>query len=169
MSMASPVRIGPFAKGDHVNVVIETPAGSRTKYTWDPEVGAFRANKVLPLGMTFPYDFGFLPGTHASDGAELDVVVLADAPLAVGCLVECRVLGAFECKTDGERNDRVVAVPIDTIQGARWHHLADIGSDLVDGIGDFLRSYVERDGRRFEMIRRVDRATALALVKAART
>jgi inorganic pyrophosphatase len=167
--MASPVRIGPFATGDHVHVIVETPSGSRTKYAWDPELGVFRARKILPVGMTFPYDFGFVPGTRASDGDPLDALVVADAPLAVGCLVECRVLGAFECKTDGERNDRVIVVPEESIRGARWHHLTDLGRDLVDGIGDFLRSYVEREGRTFEMIRKVDRATALGLVRAARS
>ncbi len=169
MSTAHPVRVGTFASGDHVHVVIETPSGSRWKYGWKPEVGAYVASKVLPLGMTFPYDFGFIPGTRAADGDPLDALVLADAPLAIGCVVECRVLGAFECKTDRERNDRVIAVPVETIRGARWHHLTDIGPVLVSEIGEFLRDYVEREGRPFELIRKVDRATALGLVRAART
>jgi inorganic pyrophosphatase len=38
--------------------------------------------KVLPLGTTFPYDFGFVAGTKAADGDPLDVLVVADEPLA---------------------------------------------------------------------------------------
>lgn len=49
--MQAPVRVGPFAEGDHVWVVIETPAGSRTKYKWDGDAHAYRAGRVLPLGM----------------------------------------------------------------------------------------------------------------------
>jgi inorganic pyrophosphatase len=169
MSEVSPVRVGPFAERERVNVVIETPSGSRTKYSWDPEARGFRMKKVLPLGMSFPYDFGFIPGTKASDGDPIDALVLADAPLAVGALVECRVLGAFECKTDGERNDRLIVVPKMTIKGATWHHLTDLGELLLREIGDFLQSYVERESRRFELVRRVDRATALGLVRAARS
>lgn len=30
-------------------------------------------SKVLPEGMMFPYDFGFLPNTEAEDGDPLDV------------------------------------------------------------------------------------------------
>jgi inorganic pyrophosphatase len=71
------------ADGD-IEVIIETPAGSRTKYAWKPELHRFEARKVLPLGLAFPFDFGFVPGTEASDGDPLDVCVLADAPLALG-------------------------------------------------------------------------------------
>lgn len=158
----------PFADHDVVNVVIETPSGSRTKYAYNPSERMFRASKILPLGMSFPYDFGFVPGTKASDGDPLDALVIADAPLAVGCYVECRVLGAFEVKTDGERNDRLIVVPRETIRGANWHHLSDLGEPLVREIGAFLESYVKREGRSFELIRRVDRALALKLVEEAR-
>jgi inorganic pyrophosphatase len=48
---------------DCLNVVIETPKGSRNKFDYDPEQGLFELSKVLPKGMTFPYDFGFVPST----------------------------------------------------------------------------------------------------------
>jgi hypothetical protein len=35
-------RLGPFfAKGKHLNVVVETPKGSRVKYAYDPKSGFF--------------------------------------------------------------------------------------------------------------------------------
>ncbi len=49
--MQDPVRVGPFAENGHGGVVSETPAGSRTKYTWDGDARAYRAGWVLPLGM----------------------------------------------------------------------------------------------------------------------
>ena len=51
-----------------IQVVIETPKGSRNKYDFDSEEKVFRLKKVLPAGMTFPYDFGFIPRTLADDG-----------------------------------------------------------------------------------------------------
>jgi len=36
--------------------------------------------KVLPAGMAFPYDFGFVPSTLGGDGDPLDVLVLMDEP-----------------------------------------------------------------------------------------
>jgi inorganic pyrophosphatase len=157
----------PYADHDVLRVVIETPAGSRTKYSWDPALKLFRASKVMPLGMTFPYDFGFVPGTKAADGDPLDALVLADAPLGLGCLVECRVLGAIEVETDGERNDRLIVVPRISLVGASWHHLADLGERMVAEITSFLESYVKREGRPFKLVRKVDRPAALRLVEGA--
>jgi inorganic pyrophosphatase len=170
--MDAPTHAPTFAEGVEINVVVETPSGSRTKYAWDPENRVFEVSKVLPLGTTFPYDFGFVAATKAADGDPLDVLVLADEPLALGCLVRCRVLGAIECKTsepDGEhvRNDRIVAVPVASIAGAEWQTLRDIGERLVREICDFLASYTQREGRTFTLLGTTDRDGALALVRAA--
>jgi inorganic pyrophosphatase len=166
-------RVSTFATGDHVHVVVETPSGSRSKYVWDPELRAFRLSKVMPLGTVFPCDFGFVPGTDAADGDPLDALVLADEPAFPGCVIECRVLGAFTCKTSKPgsdrttRNDRLIVVPAATIRGAAWHDLGQIGDRLVRELGEFLADYTRREGRTFELLATVDRAAALALVKAA--
>ena len=68
-----------------VEVVIETPAGSRNKYLHDEDRGIFRLHKLLPLGTTFPFDFGFVPETLAEDGDPVDVLVLSAEPLFPGC------------------------------------------------------------------------------------
>jgi inorganic pyrophosphatase len=60
--MADPSRLKPL-DGDHeksIKVVIEIPAGSRNKYAFDPDDRTFTSKKVLPAGMTFPYEFGFV-------------------------------------------------------------------------------------------------------------
>ena len=157
-----------------IDVIIETPSESRTKYAWDKKHERFRAGKLLPLGMTFPFDFGFIPKTKGGDGDELDVLVLADAPLAVGCIVEVNIHGAIRAKTSDkeskklERNDRVIVVPTETQRGVDWKDLNDIGEALIDSIEGFLRSYVERDGRQFELDGRLGRAAAEKLVEDAR-
>lgn len=158
-----------------VEVIIETPSGSRTKYSWLPVRRVFQASKVLPLGLAFPYDFGFVPDTRSGDGDPLDALVIADAPLAVGCLVEVRVLGAIAIRTGkaGERtlarNDRLIAVPTFALRGAEWQRLDDIGDKLVGEIEEFFRSYTEREGRKFELHGRLGRDEALQLVERSRT
>jgi inorganic pyrophosphatase len=170
--MQDPVRVGPFAEDNHVWVVIETPAGSRTKYKWDAKAQAYRAGRVLPLGMAFPFDFGFIPGTKAEDGDALDALVIADAPLVVGALVECRVLGAYRIATADEpgdedtvENDRLLCVPISSLRGAEWKNLEDVGKPLADEIEGFFKTYVERQGRKVEIKKRVGPQAALNLVK----
>ena len=73
--MADPTVLKPIDKQQGVlQVVIETPKGSRNKFAFDPEQRVFALRKVLPAGMAFPYDFGFLPKTMAPDGDPIDVL-----------------------------------------------------------------------------------------------
>jgi inorganic pyrophosphatase len=100
-----------------IRVVIETPKGSRNKYAFDQEERVFQLTKVLPAGMTFPYDFGFIPSTTAEDRDPVDVLVLMDEPAFPGCILTCRPIGIIEGEQSNgkgrERNDRIVAVEQD--------------------------------------------------------
>jgi hypothetical protein len=58
----------------------------------------FKLSKVMPEGMMFPYDFGFVPATKAEDGDPLDVLVLTDEALFPGCLVEVKLVGVIEAE-----------------------------------------------------------------------
>src|SRR3982750_1608163 len=106
----------PFEDGgENLNVVIETPKGSRNKYNFDGSLGLFKLGGVLPAGHSFPYDFGFIPQTTGGDGDPLDVLVLMDEPAFPGCLIRSRLIGVIEAEQtehNGEttRNDRLIAV-----------------------------------------------------------
>src|SRR6266481_1106902 len=95
--------------------IIETPKGCRNKFDYDPDSGLFILGGLLPEGMMFPFDFGFIPSTLGEDGDRLDIMVLMDAPAYVGCLIDVRIIGIIESKQiqDGETraNDRLVSVP----------------------------------------------------------
>ena len=102
-----------------IDVIIETPKGSRNKIKYDPSSRKFKLSKVMPEGMMFPYDFGFVPSTKAGDGDPLDVLVLTDEPLFPGCLVECTLIGAIESEQqeEGQRNRNDVAVAEQSLLG----------------------------------------------------
>ena len=111
-----------------VEVVVETPKGSHNKLKYDPERAAFRFSHVLPIGMTFPFDFGFLPDTAGGDGDPLDVLVLMDAPCPMGCLVDVRLVGVLEVEQrqktgDVVRNDRLIGVAETSATHASAHEL----------------------------------------------
>jgi len=59
--LADPTHLPAFDQEDAD--LAETPRGSRNKYAFDPEERIFAFKKVLPAGMAFPYDFGFVPST----------------------------------------------------------------------------------------------------------
>ena len=97
---------------------------------------------------------------------------VADEPLALGCFVRCRVLGAVECSTSEPngakvRDDRVIAVPVASIAGAAWNTIADLGERLVREIAEFMASYTRREGRTFTLLGTTERDAALELIRAA--
>src|SRR5947209_14248375 len=114
--LADPSRLDPFVSQDKqlLRVVVETPKGSRNKFAFNPDEHTFELKKVLPAGMAFPYDFGFVPSTKGDDGDPIDVLVLMDEPAFPGCVLACRLIGVIEGEQeDGDgkvRNDRVIAV-----------------------------------------------------------
>jgi len=102
------------AKAAACRVIIETPKGRRSKFDYDRKLKAFRLKSLLPEGMSFPLDFGFIPSTLCEDGDPLDVMVLADEPSCVGAVLDVRLIGVIEAQEEEqgrtERNDRLLAV-----------------------------------------------------------
>jgi inorganic pyrophosphatase len=161
----------PAWHGRLANVVIETPKGQANKLKFDPALGTMRLGRVLPLGMVFPFDFGFLPSTKAPDGDPLDVLVLMDAPVVPGCVVETHIIGVLRCQQrEGRgqpvRNDRLIGVAAAaTTTTAR--SLRDIDADLLRQIEAFFVEYHRIEGRTFEVLRREGAAAAVAAARQA--
>jgi inorganic pyrophosphatase len=162
--------IDPFAKKDELRVVIETPRGSRNKYSYDPECDCMQLSTVLPEGMVFPYDFGFVPATLGEDGDPLDILILMDEPVVPGCVVRARLIGAIEAeqKEKGKgwtRNDRLIAVAThaQTHDGAKT--LADLRPHLITEIYEFFVTYNKLRDRKFKSKRQANPATARKLIR----
>ena len=85
--------------------IIETPKGHRNKFAYDAESGLFALRGLLPEGMAFPFDFGFIPSTLGEDGDPLDIMVLMDAPAHVGCLIEVRIIGIINAEQNRKWQD----------------------------------------------------------------
>ena len=86
----------PARKGEAVLVVVETPAGSRVKLKLDPDFGHVALSRPLPLGLHYPYDWGFIPSTRAEDGDPLDAMLIGRGPSVAGTVVGARLLGVLE-------------------------------------------------------------------------
>lgn len=155
-----------------VNVIIETPRGSRHKFDFDSQRALFKLAGTLPAGHTFPFDFGFVPSTIGGDGDPLDVLVLMDEPAFAGCLVEARLIGVIEAEQtqDDETtsNDRLIAV----VENSRNHRdvrsLGDLHGNTLDEIEHFFIAYNGGKGKEFKPTGRGDAARAREIVEAGR-
>lgn len=135
-ALADPTHLPPLDPDGKstILVAIETPKGRRNKYAFDPKLKIFQLKKVLPAGMTFPYDFGFIPSTVAEDGDPVDVSVLVDEPAFPGWLLKCRVVGVIEGqqgrKKNKGRNDRIIAIEHENHSYAHVKHVRDLAKKL---------------------------------------
>jgi inorganic pyrophosphatase len=160
-------------KKELLSIVIETPKGSRNKYAYDEETGMYRLKKVLPSGMSFPYDFGFVPYTRADDGDPLDVLVIMDAPTFPGCIVDCLLLGVMKIEQEKDkkmvRNDRLLARHVESREHKSLRQLGDLSPSLLREIMLFFENYTRSDGSRFNHLGNENSAAAIKLVKASMT
>lgn len=157
-ALADPTHLTPLDddRPNTIQVIIETPKGSRNKYAFDPQQKVFQLKKVLPVGMAFPYDFGFVPSTKAEDGDPTDVLVLMDEPAFPGCLLNCRIVGIIEGeqgkKKERERNDRVVAVEQENHSYAHVKHVRDLGKKFVLELEEFFVNYHKLMGKKYRIL-----------------
>lgn len=159
--------------GVRLNVVIETPKNQPNKLTYDPTVAVMRLSKVLPVGMVFPFDFGFVPSTLGADGDPVDVLVLMDAPVPAGCLVETRLVGVLRCTQQEKKgskpisNDRFLAVADEASTYRDIRDIRDLSGPLLDQIEAFFVQYNALAGHVFTIDRRQGAAAAKRAVNAA--
>jgi inorganic pyrophosphatase len=155
-SLADPAHLLPTDGNGKIQVIIETPKGSRNKYAFDKEQRVFALTKVLPAGMTFPYDFGFIPSTKAEDGDPTDVLVLMDEPAFSGCLLKCRVIGIIEAqqgkKKKGPRNDRIIAIEEANHSYAHVLHVKDLGKKFLKELEEFFVNYHDQQGKKYRIL-----------------
>ncbi|PYX27219.1 MAG: inorganic pyrophosphatase [Acidobacteria bacterium] len=159
--MADPSRLNPREADDKqmLRVVVETPKGSRNKFAYNPDDHVFELKKVLPTGMAFPYDFGFVPSTEADDGDPVDVLVLMDEPAFPGCVLKCRPIGVIEGeqgeqgdKKGRERNDRIVAVQKDAHSWADIKTIDDLGEQFCKELEEFFVNYHKLSGKEYRVL-----------------
>jgi inorganic pyrophosphatase len=166
-------RLRPFGpKSAYLNVIIEAPKGSRTKFKYDEEHQLFLFDKTLPLGQAFPFDFGFVPSTIGGDGDPLDILVLTPEPTFVGCLVHAKLLGVIEAEqTENgktERNDRLIGVPLEAKSGKPSEGAIErFDAALAQRITDFFVAYNQLQGKRFKALRNAGPDRATSLIKSA--
>jgi inorganic pyrophosphatase len=111
-----------------VNAVVEIPEGSTLKIEWDRETGLFKLDRVEPGIFAKPCSYGFIPQTLDDDGDELDVLIVTDAPLPMGVVVEAKILGVMNFEDDGDIDHKVVIRAADDRNDGDWlNSLEDLG------------------------------------------
>ncbi|MXV52401.1 inorganic diphosphatase [Pedobacter sp. HMF7647] len=152
-----------------LTVIIETPKGSTQKFDYEPDLKCFKLKKILPAGLAFPFDFGFITNTKGEDGDPLDVIVISEIKTFTGCCMDCRIIGsikALQTERDGQsmRNDRFLAIPEVSTLFVNVKDIDDLPHGIIDELERFFENYNEQAGKKFEVLERLSSEDAYKLI-----
>ena len=111
-----------------IKVFIEAEAGSSSKNRYDETTLEYLGTGRVAL--PYPYPYGFVLGTKAADGDNVDCYVLTTSRLCTGTVVECEPVGLLQQQEDGEIDDKVLA----TLPGQH----AELNEDLLQVLETFI-------------------------------
>ncbi|MEK7462493.1 MAG: inorganic diphosphatase [Patescibacteria group bacterium] len=126
---------------DQMNVIIEIPKFSKNKYEIDKETGLIALDRVMHSAQDYPFDYGFVPQTLFDDGDALDVVLITTYPLAPGILVKARPVAIMEMIDGGDRDDKVIAVPVDDPRFEDVRDIGDLNKHFIKETTHFFETY----------------------------
>jgi inorganic pyrophosphatase len=118
-------------------VFIEIPKGSSVKYEIDKESGVIMVDRFVYGPLFYPYNYGFIPGTHAEDGDALDVAVLSTYPVQTGTAIVCRIIGMLEMEDEEGIDTKIIAVPTKKIDP----FMAEI--ETIDDVPDMVKQQLK--------------------------
>jgi inorganic pyrophosphatase len=151
-----------------IDVFVEVPKGSRNKYEYDSEVGAFRLDRMLFSAVHYPGDYGYIPDTLAEDGDELDALVILGEPTFPGCLITARVVGVMHMTDEKGPDAKIVAVPQGDPRWTMIHELEDVPDHMTDEILHFFSIYKDLEEKKVSIEGWADRQAALDEVRTSR-
>ncbi|MCC7252842.1 inorganic diphosphatase [Hyphomicrobium sp.] len=107
--------VEPFDAKGRVQMVVETPRGSTIKFKLDEEKGIFTVSRSLTAGLSYPFDWGFVPGTLSEDGDAVDALCLHRATSFPGAVLPCRCLALVAVDQQSSKgrvsNPRLILAP----------------------------------------------------------
>ncbi|HTD94677.1 MAG TPA: inorganic diphosphatase [Chitinophagaceae bacterium] len=155
-----------------LDIIIETPRGSREKYIIDGK-GFIQLKKSLPLGMVFPYDFGSIPGTKAQDGDAADALVISELTMPPGCRLKARLIGAMPAEQEEKgkkiRNDRFFFIPTSSSTFAHIGSVQQFAGEHNDQLRDFFINYNKSEKKTFTPLAFLEAEEAYLLLEGLRS
>ncbi len=94
-------------------VRVENLKGTKEKYEYDEVTEQMRLDFVFKNGLIWPYNYGQILNTLGGDGDKLDAIILSSKPLNIGNVFFCRTIDMIELLDRGERDDKIICVPVE--------------------------------------------------------
>lgn len=151
-----------------INVFIEIPQGSSIKYEIDKKSGILAVDRLLYTSMAYPFNYGFIPNTHADDGDNMDVLLITSVSLFPGTFTPARPIGMLEMEDEEGIDHKIIAVPTAKIDPelSAVNDIDDLDKHLKSKIKHFFETYKQLEPNKWVKIKDfLDKAHAEEVIK----
>ena len=114
-----------------IDVYIEIEKGSNIKYEFNKTTLALEVDRVLPAEYAYPHAYGFIPGTLAADGDDLDALIITTVPLERDKTYTCHIVDALRMEDEKGNDEKVIC----TLDGS------DVSPAILTQIETFFATY----------------------------
>lgn len=132
-----------FMPPKKMNAIIEVAEHGFVKYEIDKASGRLKVDRMLHTPVAYPANYGYFPSTLGDDGDPLDCLVITNAPIMPGVIIEVRPIGALLMEDQNGRDEKIICVPRNRVEPfykkySYWQELPEI---LIKKIEYFFEHY----------------------------
>jgi len=133
-----------------VAVYIEIEKGSNLKYEFNKETMVLELDRVLPPPFFYPYAYGYIVGTKAMDGDELDILILTNKHIPKDSYLDAYIVGVLIMEDEKGMDEKVLCVLEEDV--ACLKDICDIDSKTLDSIHSFFSTYKSNTPERWSTV-----------------
>jgi inorganic pyrophosphatase len=122
-----------------VKVYIEIEKHTNIKYEYDKSLRTLVIDRILPYPYFYPYAYGFIPGTLAADGDDLDVLVISDYKLERNDVYMAYIVGVLVMEDEKGMDEKILCVLDEDRESIQ--DLDDIDAGVLEDIEWFFSNY----------------------------
>jgi len=150
-------KIPAKTKNGDFNVIIEIPMNDNpVKYEFDKDTGAITVDRFIPVSMSYPCNYGFIPHTLSNDGDPADVLVISQYPLLPASVITVRAVGVLIMEDESGMDEKILALPISKI---------DPTYDSIKDIDDVPEMLKQKINHFFEYYKKLEKGKWVKIVE----
>jgi inorganic pyrophosphatase len=129
----------PHIKTEKVKVYIEIEQFSNQKYEINKSNGKLELDRVLEYPYFYPYAYGFIPGTLAADGDDLDALIITDNPIGKDNTYTAYIVGVLVMEDEKGMDEKLLCLLEDDT--SKTFDISDFSEEILENIKWFFENY----------------------------
>ncbi|MEK7638698.1 MAG: inorganic diphosphatase [Patescibacteria group bacterium] len=145
-----------------MRIFIEQSGEKRKRNIFNKETGVYE--RTVDFHVTYPYAYGYILGTLASDGGELDCYVITNKKLEACSIIEGEPIGMVEYFEDDQPDHKILI----SLKGEDFKVDAEVKTKLLDFNARYYQDQPNRNTRvgnflgKEEAVKEIEKSSALA-------